>query len=200
MVSEKRESDEATELVRQVLATLSGRHLALVGLMGSGKTTIGKGLAEELGLPFHDSDSLIEQASGRSVSKIFADDGEKAFRIMEADTLHGVLAGPTAVIATGGGAFLQLNLRRAIRKSALSVWLRAELNLLDKRTRRRTTRPLLNVDNPKLVLARFIKERHSFYSQANIVVDSEDISKTGMTRRVMEAVAHGQSRAKGNAQ
>lgn len=173
---------------RRIETALGPRHVVLIGLMGAGKTTIGRRLAEALGRPFRDSDAAIEEEAGCLVRAIFEHEGEDAFRLMEEAALRRLLKGPASVIATGGGAFLGPRNRQAIRADGLSVWLRADLDVLDRRTRRRATRPLLAVDRPRATLASLIRNRYPIYAEADLIVDSMDIDKEEMTRRVLDAL------------
>lgn len=173
---------------RRVAAALGPRHVVLIGLMGAGKTTIGRRLAELLGRPFLDSDAEIEKEAGRTVRAIFERDGEAAFRTMEGTTLRRLLGGPAAVVATGGGAFLDPGNRRAIGERAVSLWLRADLDTLDRRTRRRATRPLLAVDDPRAALEALIRARHPVYAKADVTVDSGELGKGEMTCRALDAL------------
>jgi|TARA_R110002072_G_scaffold19040_26_gene70636 shikimate kinase len=147
----------------------------LVGLMGAGKSCIGRRLASKLGLPFIDSDTEIEAAAGCSVPEYFEKHGEAAFRDGERAVLRRLLTEPRAVIvATGGGAFMNRKTRQVIRQNGVSVWLRADLDLLVRRTSRRDHRPLLKTGNPREILARLIDERYPVYAKADLVVDSVD--------------------------
>lgn len=146
--------------------------IVLVGLMGAGKTCIGTRLAAKLGLPFVDADTEIERAAGCSVPDIFELYGESEFREGERRVIARLLKGPVQVLATGGGAFMDTATRQDVRDRAISVWLRADLNLLVNRTGRRANRPLLRNVNRREMLERLIKERHPIYAEADLVIDS----------------------------
>lgn len=146
--------------------------IVLVGLMGAGKTCIGTRLAAKLGLPFVDADTEIERAAGCSVPDIFELYGESAFREGERRVIARLLKDPAHVLATGGGAFMDAATRQEIHDRAISVWLRADLNLLFSRTGRRADRPLLENGNRREILARLIEERHPIYAEADLVIDS----------------------------
>ena len=146
--------------------------IVLVGLMGAGKTCIGTRLAAKLGLPFVDADTEIERAAGCSVPDIFELYGESEFREGERRVIARLLKDPVHVLATGGGAFMDSATRQEIRDRAISVWLRADLNLLVSRTGRRTERPLLQNGNRREILERLIEERHPIYAEADLVIDS----------------------------
>jgi len=150
------------------------RTLVLVGMMGAGKSAIGRRLAARFGVAFVDADSEVERAAGCSVADIFELYGETAFRDAERRVIARLLGGPVHVLSTGGGAFMDPQTRQAVSATAISLWLRADLDLLVKRTAKRKTRPLLNQGDPKAVLARLIDERHPVYARADIVVDSRD--------------------------
>ena len=175
--------------VRAAERVLGQRHLVLVGLMGAGKSAIGRRLAGVFGRPFTDSDTVVEKAAGQTIADIFASDGEESFRKMEEGAIRHLLEGAPAVIATGGGAFMRSANRARIRRSALSVWLRAELDVLVARIRRPASRPLLAGDNLHGTLARLIRERHPVYAGADVTVDSEAINHAAMVRRTLAAIA-----------
>ncbi len=171
---------------------MSGRlrkTVVLVGMMGAGKTAVGTQLARILGVPFRDSDDEIVAAASMSVAEIFARDGEAFFRRRESEVLGRLLRGPAGVLSTGGGAFLQQRNRDLIRAYGVSVWLRADLELLWLRVRHRRTRPLLQTRDPRATLAQLQAERTPVYSQADIVVDAErDLSVDAMARKVLAAL------------
>ena len=148
--------------------------IVLVGLMGAGKSAIGRRLASRLGMPFVDADEEIERAAGCSISDIFEIHGEAAFRDGERRVIARLLTRPPHVLATGGGAFMDPETRAAIRACGVSVWLRAELDLLVSRVSRRNNRPLLAGGDPRAVLERLMDERHPIYAEADVVVESRD--------------------------
>jgi shikimate kinase len=165
------------------------RPIALVGLMGAGKTSVGKRLASLLGVPFSDSDVEIETAAAMSVSEIFTRLGEPAFRDGERRVLARLLSGPPAVIATGGGAFVDPRTRAEIAACATSVWLRADLALLWDRVRDRPHRPLLQTADPRGVLADLLARRTPAYAEADVVVDSRrGASHEAMARAIVAAI------------
>jgi len=164
--------DAAAEL-RQAAAGLKlDRTVALVGLMGAGKTTIGRRLAQALGLPFADADSEIVSAAGTSIEDIFAHHGECEFRRGERQVIARLLAGPPHVLATGGGAFIDPRTRALMKARAISIWLKAPLDVLMKRVARRDDRPLLKEDDPRAVMQRLIDERYPIYSEADLTVET----------------------------
>jgi shikimate kinase len=148
--------------------------VTLVGLMGAGKSSIGRGLATRLDLPFVDADSAIEEAAGATIPEIFAQHGEAFFRDGERRVIQRLLDERPVVLATGGGAFVDDETREAIKKNSISIWIKADLDLLVKRTSKRNTRPLLNKGNPREILADLIAKRYPFYEEAAIAVESVD--------------------------
>lgn len=163
--------------------------LVLVGLMGSGKSSVGRRLAARLQAPFRDSDSEIEEAAGRTIPEIFADFGEPEFRKGETRVLSRLLDFPPHVLATGGGIVIAPENRELIRNSAVSVWLDADLDVLWKRVLGKTHRPLLQQDNPKAVLAALMEKRRDYYAAADVHVKSEDgLTHEDMVDRILAAI------------
>lgn len=150
------------------------RSIVLVGLMGAGKTNIGRRLANRLHLPFIDADSEIEAAAGATIEEIFQRHGEAYFRDGERRVIARLLDGPVHVMAAGGGAFMDAQTRARIRERAISIWLRADIELLLARVARRDNRPLLKDGDRRAILAALIEKRHPIYAEADIVVDSID--------------------------
>ena len=147
------------------------RTITLVGLMGVGKSTVGRRLAQRLGLPFHDGDHEIEAAAGMTVSEIFATRGEAEFRAGEARVMRRLLEGPPIVLATGGGAMMNPDTRALIKQHSISVWMKADLDVIAERVQRRDTRPLLRGKNTLAVLTDLAEARYSVYSQADLTVE-----------------------------
>jgi len=164
------------------------RSIVMVGLMGAGKTAIGKRLAARLDLPFVDTDREIEQAAGCTIPEIFARFGEPAFRDGERRVIARLLAGPRCVLATGGGAFMDADTRAAVKAAGLSVWLKADLDTLVRRTARRTNRPLLSAGDPREILAGLMATRYPVYAPADIHVQSLESPPDETTARVVEAL------------
>ncbi len=160
------------------------RPLVLVGLMGVGKSTIGRRLARRLSLPFVDSDSEIEDAAGLSAAEVFERFGEKEFRDGERRLVARLVEGEVRVIATGGGAFADPHTRDLLKQRAITIWLDAPIDVLADRTSRRNNRPLLRTGNPRATLERLAEERRPSYSQADIHVRSGD----GAHGEVVEAI------------
>ena len=150
------------------------RSIVLVGLMGAGKTCIGRRLAQRHSLAFRDADAEVEAAAGRSIPEIFEQYGEDAFRDCERKVIARLLGESPHVLATGGGAFMNARTRALIKERGISVWLRADLDLLVRRTGRRSNRPLLQGGDPRQILGDLMTERHPVYAQADVVVDSLD--------------------------
>lgn len=147
------------------------RTIALVGLMGVGKSTVGRRLAHRLGLPFVDGDEAIEDAAHMTVSDIFAQLGEAEFRAGEARVMRRLLEGPPIVLATGGGAILNADTRELLKVHATTVWLRADLKVVAQRVQRRDTRPLLRGKDPFLALSAMAEVRYPVYATADVTVD-----------------------------
>ncbi len=164
------------------------RSIVLVGLMGAGKTAIGKRLAAQLGLPFYDADHEIERAAGMTIAEIFRTHGEAYFRTGEKRVIERLLAGGRIVLAPGGGAFMDPETRRTIRERATSIWLRCPLPVLLQRVQGRTHRPLLNNGNPAATLARLSAERSPIYAQADIIVDGSEDPLHVTTNKVINAL------------
>lgn len=164
------------------------RTIVLVGLMGAGKTSIGRRLAARLGLAFRDADIEIEHAAGMTIPEIFAAHGEPAFRDGEKRVIARLLNEPVHVLATGGGAYMNAETRTAIRDQGVSVWLRADINELLRRTAKRSNRPLLKQGDPREVLERLIQERYPVYAQADITVESGPGSPEEMVEKVIKGL------------
>jgi len=162
------------------------RSIVLVGLMGAGKSCIGKRLAQHYGLPFVDADREIEAAAGCSISDFFELHGEQAFRDGERRVIARLLSNPQHVLATGGGAFMDTQTRRLIKERSVSIWLRAELDQLLKRVGRRNDRPLLKNVDQRAKLNELIDVRYPVYAEADIVVDSAD----GPPEMTLDRVLH----------
>ena len=169
-------------------AWLAGRSVVMVGLMGAGKTSIGRRLAARLGLPFRDADAEIELAAGCTISELFERFGESEFRSGERRVIRRLLAGDPLVLATGGGAFMDADTRATVRHEAVSIWLRCRLPVLLRRVAGRTSRPLLKEQDPEQVLRRLMSVRHHVYAEADVVVDCGDDSPDATTTQVLQAL------------
>lgn len=184
-------NDPAKSTASQVLI----RPVALVGLMGSGKSSVGARLAKMLNVGFVDADDEIKQAAGLTIAEIFEAYGEGEFRALERRVIARLMIGAPRIIATGGGAFMDPDTREAIGESAVSVWLKAELDVLVSRTAGRTHRPLLNAGDPREILSGLIDVRYPVYAMADVVVDSPaGISHERMADRIITGLqAHGRA-------
>ena len=160
----------------------------LVGLMGAGKTNIGRRLAQRLGLAFIDADSEIEAAAGETIEEIFERRGEAVFREGERKVIARLLGNPVHVLATGGGAFMDPETRALIRERGISIWLRADLDLLHQRVSRRNNRPLLKQGNPREIRSRLIAQRYPVYAEADLTVDTVDGPPEATLERVIAAL------------
>lgn len=167
---------------------LGERSVVLIGLMGAGKTAIGRRLASRLGLKFVDADREIERAAGKSIPDIFADHGEPYFRDGERRVIARLLRSGPQVLATGGGAYMDEETRETIKRTGVSVWLNAELELLMERVSRRDNRPLLKTDDPEAVMRRLMEERYPVYASADIMVMSRDMPHDVMVGEIIAAI------------
>lgn len=167
---------------------LPDRSIVLVGLMGVGKTTVGRRLATLLHLPFLDADHEIEEAAGCSVSEIFARFGEPAFRDGERRVIARLLEGPRHVLATGGGAFMDARTRAAIKARGVSVWLKADVSLLMERVGRKGTRPLLQTADPRGTMERLVAERYPIYAEADLTVESREGPHDRVVKAIVQAL------------
>lgn len=183
------EKREPLDLDPKTLARIRKRSIVLVGLMGAGKTTVGRRLADALGMPFTDADHEIEEAAGLTVSEIFEKYGEDHFRDGERRVIARLIEGEPCVLATGGGAFMNDETRALIKGKAVSVWLKAELELLLERVLRRDTRPLLKTGDPRDILGRLMDERYPVYSEADVVVESGEGPHGRVVGAIMKSLA-----------
>lgn len=174
---------------RSISKNLGERSVVLIGLMGAGKTAIGRRLATRLGLKFVDADNEIEQAAGKSISDIFADHGEAHFRDGERRVIARLLNEGPQVLATGGGAYMNDETRETISNSGVSVWLKADLKVLMERVVRRDHRPLLKTDNPEDVMKRLMDERYPVYASSDITVKSRDVPHEVIVGEIIDAMA-----------
>lgn len=165
------------------------RPIVLVGLMGAGKSCVGRRLAARLGVPFTDSDVEFEAAAGCTISEFFAKYGEPAFREGERKVIARLMEGEPRVLATGGGAFCDPETRARIKQDAISVWIRADLDLLVKRTSGRDHRPLLKTGDPREILSRLMDARYPLYAEADITVDTTDEPPEVTVAKVLDELA-----------
>ncbi|HRE21210.1 MAG TPA: shikimate kinase [Rhabdaerophilum sp.] len=176
--------DSAALLVKR----LAGRHVVLVGLMGAGKTAVGRRLAQRLGLHFVDSDHAIEESARMTIPEIFATLGEAEFRSGERKVIARLLGEKQQVIATGGGAFMDAETRARIREKGTSLWLNAELPVLMRRVQRRQNRPLLQGEDPEGTMRRLIEVRYPVYAEADASILSQEVPHETMVQAAIDAL------------
>ena len=180
---------DVKSLNERARAALGERNLVFVGLMGAGKSSIGRLVAQELKLSFIDTDHEIERVSSMTIPELFAAYGEQEFRALETRVIERLLKGEPRVISTGGGAFINANTRAEIKQCGLSVWLKAELDVLWERVSKRDGRPLLKTANPKQTLENLMNERYPVYAEADLTVMSRNVRKDVIVRDVLDAIA-----------
>jgi len=184
----ERKKDPKPERLARIREALAARSIVLIGLMGAGKTAVGRRLAAKLDLPFTDADTEIEMAAGQTVSEIFAEHGEPYFRQGEARVIARLLEGGPQVLATGGGAYMDARTRSNIKARGVSIWLKADLPVLLHRVRRRGKRPLLESDDRDKVMRELMEKRYPVYAGADITVESRDVAHEVMVADVIEAL------------
>ena len=172
----------------EIISALGTRSVVLVGMMGVGKSTIGRRLSARLHLPFLDADTEIEAAAGMSIPDIFETHGEPHFRDGEARVIARLLDGGPAVIATGGGAFMREETRNRIRDKAVSLWLKADAEIIMKRVKRRADRPLLQTADPVATVGRLIEEREPVYQRADLTIWSRDVPHERIVDECLDAL------------
>ena len=172
------------------IAAALGRHsIVLVGMMGAGKSSVGRRLAARLGIPFIDADAKIEEAAQMTIPEIFEAYGEADFRSAEARVIMRLLEGGPQVLATGGGAFMNADTRAAIAVKGISVWLKAEFDVLMKRIKRRHDRPLLKTEDPGATLRKLMEDRYPVYALADLTVQSRDVLHDKIVDEIVSAIA-----------
>lgn len=184
----KTEGGARAARARALANRLDGRPLVLVGMMGAGKTTVGRRIASRLGRQFIDSDEEIERAAQMSIPEIFAQRGEPEFRAGEMRVIARLLREKNVVLATGGGAFVNPDTRALVKAEAVSVWLKADLDILFERVSRRSNRPLLKTANPRATLEALIADRYPLYEEADVTVLSRDVPQDTVAADVVSAV------------
>src|SRR3954451_19688538 len=172
----------------EITAALGTRSVVLVGMMGAGKSTIGRRLSARLRLPFVDADTEIESAAGMSITDIFENHGEPHFRAGEARVIARLLDGGPAVLATGGGAFMWEETRDRIRDKAVSIWLKADADIIMKRVKRRADRPLLQTEDPAATVSRLLEAREPVYQSADLTIWSRDVPHERIVDECIEAL------------
>jgi shikimate kinase len=169
-----------------IKSALGDKSIVMVGLMGCGKSAVGRRLAARLGLPFVDADEEIEKAAGQTIADIFAEHGEPYFRDGERKVLARLMRSGPQVLATGGGAFMNAETRAAISERGVSVWLKADLPLLLRRVGKRNNRPLLKDGDPEVVMQKLMDIRYPVYAQADITVESRDVPHDVIVSEIIE--------------
>jgi shikimate kinase len=185
------ETAPAADVASAARAVLGERCLVFVGLMGAGKSVIGRLSANALGLPFVDSDHEIERVSRMTIPELFELYGEEEFRSLEVRVIARLMKSGPAVLSTGGGAFINAATRALIKNEALSVWLKADLDVLWERVRKRDSRPLLRTADPKKTLETLMESRYPIYAEADLTVISRDVRKDIIVSEVLDVVARG---------
>jgi len=181
--------DDRQERLVAIRGALGPRSIVLIGLMGAGKTAVGRRLANRLELPFIDADNEIEVAAGACISEIFAEHGETYFRQGERKVIARLLENGPQVLATGGGAYMSPETRANIKAHGLSVWLKADIKVLMKRVGRRDNRPLLAAGDPEKVMKKLMEERYPIYAEADVTVESRDVPHDVIVGAVIDALA-----------
>lgn len=184
-----RSVDDISPLSPALAAALGARSLVLIGMMGAGKSSVGRRLAKKLDLPFVDADAEIERAAGMPISDIFEQHGEAYFRSGEARVIARLLDQGRQVLATGGGAFINAGTRALIGEKGVSIWLKAEPDVLMRRIRRRSDRPLLKTADPESTLLRLIAERYPVYAEADVTLTSRDVPHEVVVDEIIAALA-----------
>jgi len=175
--------------IEDIREKLGNRPIVLVGLMGAGKSSIGRRLAEKLEIPFVDADHEIEVAADKTIPEIFNDHGEAYFREGERRVISRLIENGAQVLSTGGGAFINEETRQSINAHGISVWLKADLPLLMKRVMKRADRPLLRTEDPEAVMQKLMDQRYPVYAKADVTVESKDVQHTQMVNEVIKVLA-----------
>ena len=175
--------------IETVIAGLAGRSVVLVGMMGAGKTSVGKRLAQRLGLPFVDADAEIEAGARLTIPEIFERYGEPYFRDGERKVIARLLESGQKVLATGGGAFMSETTRGQIAERGVSIWLKPEFDVLMRRVRKRSNRPLLQTENPEATLRKLLDERAPVYGLADIAVESRDGPHDAVVEAILDSLS-----------
>ncbi len=179
-----------TQIKSQLLSSLDKRALVFVGLMGAGKSVIGKRVATMLRLPFYDSDQEIEKASKMTITELFKIYGESEFRALEQRVILNLIKKSPLVLATGGGAYINQDIRKTIHQNGISIWLKADLDILMQRVSKRKTRPLLQTTNPKETMQKLMEQRYPIYAKANLTINTHKESRLTVAKNVIRSVQH----------
>ncbi|MBB5073709.1 shikimate kinase [Bartonella callosciuri] len=178
------------QIKNQLLSSLDKRALAFVGMMGAGKSVIGKRVATMLRLPFYDSDEEIEKASKMTITELFKIYGEPEFRALEQRVVLNLIKKSPLVLATGGGAYTNPDIRKAIHQNGISIWLNVDLDILMERVSKNSTRPLLQTENPKATMEQLIAQRYPLYAKANLTIKIHKESPHTIAKNVIRSVKH----------
>nr|WP_273788754.1 shikimate kinase [Bartonella sp. ML70XJBT] len=190
MKSNRPQHQPLSQIKRQVSSSLDKRALVFVGLMGAGKSVIGKRVATMLDLPFYDSDQEIEKASKMTITELFKIYGESEFRALEQRVILNLIKKSPLILATGGGAYINQNIRKAIHQNAISIWLKADLDILMQRVSKRKTRPLLQTENPKETMQKLMDQRYPIYAKANLTIHTHKESCLTVAKNVIRSIHH----------
>lgn len=185
----KHKNKPLSRKAQRVRLEIGQRSLVLVGLMGSGKSTIGKRLATMLNLRFCDADHEIEAVSQMTITELFASYGEEEFRALERRVILRLLKDGPLVLATGGGAFINKEIREAIKAKGISIWLNADIDVLMERVLRKNTRPLMQTENPRAVMQKLMYERYPVYASADLTVESRNTQRDRIARNVIKVIS-----------
>ena len=186
----KSDTSARSQRAKALVERLGGRPLVLVGMMGAGKTTVGRRIAARLNRRFLDSDEEIEKAAQMTIPEIFAQRGEPQFRTGETRVIQRLLKETDLVLATGGGAFVNPETRALVKSDAVSVWLKADIDVLFERVSRRSNRPLLKTADPRGTLEKLINDRYPIYAEADVTVLSRDVPQDSVAADVISALLH----------
>nr|WP_142416634.1 shikimate kinase [Bartonella massiliensis] len=190
MKSNRPQHPPLSQIKRQLLSSLDNQVLVFVGLMGAGKSIIGKRVATMLDLPFYDSDQEIEKAAQMSITEIFKIYGEAEFRTLEQRVILNLIKQRPLVLATGGGAYINQETQKAIHQNGISIWLKADLDVLMQRVSKRPTRPLLQTENPKETMQKLMEQRYPLYAKANVTINSHKESPRSVAKTVIRSLQH----------
>ncbi|WP_208435468.1 shikimate kinase [Bartonella phoceensis] len=179
-----------TQIKNQLLSSLNKRALVFIGLMGAGKSVIGKRVATMLHLPFYDSDEEIEKASKMTIMELFKIYGEPEFRALEQRVILNLIKKSPLVLATGGGAYINQDIRKTIDQNGISIWLKADLDILMQRVSKRKTRPLLQTANPQEIMQKLMEQRYPIYAKANLTINSHKESRHTVAKNVIRSVQY----------
>lgn len=179
-----------SQIKRQILSSLNNQALVFVGFMGAGKSVIGKCVATMLDLPFYDSDQEIEKAAQMSITEIFKIYGEVEFRSLEQRLIFNLIKKRPLVLATGGGAYINQDTRKTIHQNGISIWLKADLDILMQRISKHPTRPLLQTVNPKETMQKLMEQRYPLYAKANVTINSHKENPHSVAKNVIRSLQH----------